>query len=150
MSGGTGDGTSDGTSDGEGRVTNGLAHGLGFLASGITSFAVDGGVLKLLTSGFGAPVLPSRVVSIAAAICVGWLMHRTFTFRVTAPPSLTEFARFVSVAWSTAVLNYLLFVAILYEWPAIEPLLAVFIAGVIAMVWSYVGLRFAAFRAGKP
>ncbi len=129
-----------------GPTTSGLAHWLGFLGSGIASFLIDGGVLKLLTAGFGAPVLPSRVASIAIAICTGWLMHRTFTFRVTAPLSLAEFARFVSVAWSTAVINYLLFVAILYLRPAIDPLLAVFIAGVIAMVWSYVGLRFGAFR----
>jgi putative flippase GtrA len=129
-----------------GPNTAGLGHWLGFLASGISAFIVDGAVLKLLTVSFGAPVLPARVVSIAASMVVGFMMHRRFTFRISAPPTLTELARFVGVAWSTAVVNYSLFVGFLFLWPALEPLVAVFGAGLIAMVWSYLGLRFAAFR----
>jgi putative flippase GtrA len=130
----------------DGSTTARLAHWLGFLASGTLSFVVDGGVLKLLTSGLGVPVLPARIASIAVAMIVGWLMHRRFTFRVAARPSLIEFARFVGVAWSTAVVNYVLFAALLHFQPGLEPLIAVFVAGLIAMVWSYLGLRFAAFR----
>jgi putative flippase GtrA len=129
-----------------GPNTTGLAHWLGFLASGVTAFIVDGAVLKLLTVIFGVPVLPARVVSIAASMVVGFMMHRRFTFRIAAPPTLAELARFIGVAWSTAVVNYSLFVGFLYLWPAVEPLVAVFGAGLIAMVWSYLGLRFAAFR----
>jgi putative flippase GtrA len=129
-----------------GPNTAGLSHWLGFLASGITSFIVDGSVLKLLTVIFAVPVLPARVGSIAVSMVVGWLMHRRFTFRIAARPSWTEFARFIGVAWSTAIVNYLLFVGFLYVRPTLEPLIAVFAAGLIAMVWSYLGLRFAAFR----
>jgi putative flippase GtrA len=92
------------------------------------------------------PVLPARVGSIAASMVVGWLMHRRFTFRISARPTWTEFARFIGVAWSTAIVNYSLFVGFLYLLPSLEPLIAVFAAGLIAMVWSYLGLRFAAFR----
>ena len=127
-------------------TTSGLAHWLGFLGSGTLSFVVDGGVLKLLTIVFGAPVLPSRIVSIAVAMVVGWLLHRTFTFRIAARPTLTEFGRFVGVAWTAAIVNYLIFAAILYGWPSLEPLVAVFVAGLFAMVWSYLGFRFATFR----
>jgi putative flippase GtrA len=126
--------------------TSGMAHWLGFLASGTASFVIDGGILKVLTAGLDVPVLPARVVSIGVAMVFGWLMHRRFTFRIAAPPSWGEFARFVGVAWSSALVNYLLFAAILYLRPAIEPLVAVFAAGLVAMVWSYLGLRFAAFR----
>ncbi len=138
--------TPKGTPGNEGPNTEGMAHWLGFLASGITSFGVDGGLLKLLTVVFAIPVLPARIASIAVAIVVGWLMHRRFTFRIVARPSLTEFARFLGVAWSTALLNYALFAGFLYVRPTLEPLIAAFVAGLIAMVWSYVGLRFAAFR----
>jgi putative flippase GtrA len=134
------------TPDATGPNTEGLSHWLGFLASGITAFIVDGSVLKLLTIVFAVPVLPARVASIAASMVVGWLMHRRFTFRIAARPSWTEFARFTGVAWSTAIVNYSLFVGLLYAWPKLEPLIAVFSAGLIAMVWSYLGLRFAAFR----
>jgi putative flippase GtrA len=130
----------------DGPNTQGLSHWLGFLASGGTAFLVDGAVLKLLTVVFAVPVLPARIASIAVSMVVGWLMHRRFTFRISASPSWTEFARFFGVAWSTAIVNYALFVGILYAWPRLEPLIAVFAAGLIAMVWSYVGLRFAAFR----
>ncbi len=126
--------------------TSGLAHWLGFLGSGVASFLIDGGVLKLLTHVFDAPVLPARVASIAVAMSVGWMLHRTFTFRITARPTLTEFVRFIGVAWSTAVVNYLMFAAILYLRPSIEPLIAVFLSGLVAMVLSYLGLRFGAFR----
>jgi putative flippase GtrA len=129
-----------------GPNTKGLAHWLGFLASGTTAFIVDGIVLKILTVWCSVPVLPARVGSIAASMAVGWLMHRRFTFRIAARPTFTEFVRFIGVAWSTAIVNYALFVGLLYLRPALEPLVALFVAGLIAMVWSYLGLRFGAFR----
>ncbi len=133
-----------------GPSTSGLGHWLGFIGSGVMSFVVDGGVLKVLTVLFGLPVLPSRVASILTAMTVGWLLHRTFTFKIAAKPSLVEYLRFLGVAWSTAALNYALFAAILYVRPATEPLVAIFLAGLVAMVWSYFGLRFGAFAGRKP
>jgi putative flippase GtrA len=126
--------------------TSGWAHWIGFVVSGTLSFVVDGGMLKLLTVLLGTPVLPARILSIGTAMTVGWLLHRTFTFRIQAPPTFAEFGRFIGVAWSSAVVNYLIFVGLLYIWPRLEPLIGVFIAGLFAMVWSYLGLRFAAFR----
>ena len=125
--------------------TRGLRHWLGFLGSGTMAFVVDGSVLKLLTNGVGLPVLGSRIVSISAAMVVGWWCHRTFTFAVAAPPSWPEFGRYLGVAWSASALNYALFAAILYVRPETESLIALLIAGLIAMFASYLGLRFAAF-----
>jgi putative flippase GtrA len=129
-----------------GPQTSGLAHWAGFVGSGVLSFVIDSGVLKLLTVGFGFPVLPSRIASIFTAMVIGWLAHRTFTFRVKERPSWGEFGRFLGVAWSTAALNYVLFAAILWVRPQLDPVIAIFLSGLVAMVWSYVGLRFAAFR----
>ena len=77
---------------------------------------------------------------------VGWLAHRRFTFRLTTPPSIAEFLRYAAVQWTVAALNYGIFVLIVLLWPAIEPLVALFISSAIAMVFSYLGMRFAAFR----
>jgi putative flippase GtrA len=129
-----------------GPQTSGLAHWVGFVTSGVLSFLIDGGVLKLLTVGFSMPVMPSRIVSIFTAMVFGWLAHRTFTFRVKERPSWVEFGRFLGVAWSTAVINYLLFAAVLWVRPTLDPVIAIFLAGLVAMVWSYLGLRFAAFK----
>ena len=125
----------------------GLRHWLGFLGSGVLAFVVDGGVLKLLTAIAGAPLLPSRLLSISAAMVVGWLSHRTFTFAIKTPPTWTEFGRYVSVGWAVSALNYLVFAAIIFIFPGVEPLVAVFISGIVAMVASYLGMRFGAFAA---
>jgi putative flippase GtrA len=123
-----------------------VRHGLAFLVSGGTAFIVDALVLKLLTSVFGLHPIVARLAAIAVAMVAGWLMHRTFTFRVTARPSLPEFLRYAGVAWTAAAVNYGLFVLIVLAYPAIEPLVALVISSAVAMVFAYLGLRFAAFR----
>ena len=123
-----------------------VRHGLAFLVSGGTAFIVDALVLKLLTSVLGLHPIVARLAAIALAMVAGWLMHRTFTFRVTARPSLPEFLRYAGVAWTAAAVNYGLFVLIVLAYPAIEPLVALVVSSAVAMVLAYLGLRFAAFR----
>lgn len=124
----------------------GLRHWLGFVASGGTSFVVDAGVFKLATWATSAPYWVARIGSIACAMVVGWLCHRTWTFAVTTPPNIREFGRFAGVAWSASVLNYAIGYFILFVRPSTEPLFAIFIAGICAMAASYFGFRFGAFR----
>ena len=133
----------------ETQPQGGLKHWLGFAGSGTLSFVVDAGVLKVLTVALGWPVLPSRLLSISLAMVAGWLAHRTFTFAVKDPPSLAEFLRFLSVAWSASAINYALFAAILFLRPQTDVLMALVLAGGVAMVASYLGLRFGAFRRPK-
>ena len=76
----------------------------------------------------------------------GWLMHRTFTFAVQTPPSVPEFLRYAGVAWTAAAVNYGRVRADLLARPAIEPLAALVVSSVAAMVFAYLGMRFAAFR----
>ena len=123
-----------------------VRHGLAFLASGGTAFIVDALVLKLLTSVLGLHPIVARLAAIALAMVAGWLMHRTFTFRVAARPSLPEFLRYAGVAWTAAAVNYGLFVVIVLAYPGIEPLVALVVSSAVAMVFAYLGLRFAAFR----
>jgi putative flippase GtrA len=59
-----------------------LRHGLAFVLSGGTAFAVDATVLQGLTALLGVPAIAARVAAIALAMVAGWLMHRTFTFAV--------------------------------------------------------------------
>ena len=65
-----------------------VRHGLAFLVSGGTAFVVDALVLKLLTSVLGLHPIAARLVAIALAMVAGWLMHRTFTFRVAGAAEL--------------------------------------------------------------
>jgi putative flippase GtrA len=123
-----------------------LRHGLAFLLSGGLAFTADAITLKSLTLLFGLNPLLARLFAIALAMLVGWLAHRSFTFAVRVPPSLTEFLRYAAVGWSVAAVNYGLFVLILLLWPAAEPLLALVVASLFATLFAYLGMRYGAFR----
>jgi putative flippase GtrA len=123
-----------------------VRHGLGFLVSGGTAFAVDALVLELLTVLLGINPIVARLVAISFAMVAGWLMHRTLTFAVPTPPSIAEFLRYAGVAWGAAAVNYALFVLILLARPGTEPLIALVVSSVAAMIFAYLGMRFAAFR----
>jgi putative flippase GtrA len=123
-----------------------VRHGLAFLISGATAFLVDALVLKALTALAGLHPILARAAAIALAMVAGWLMHRTFTFRVAARPSLPEFLRYAGVAWSAAAINYGVFVLVVLAFEGVEPLLALVVSSAVAMAFAYLGMRFAAFR----
>ncbi len=119
--------------------------------SGLIALAVDTGVLAGLTRLFALSPLIARLIAISCAMVAGWLCHRRWTFAVETRPTLAEFGRYAAVAWSVAALNYAIYAAILLAAPAIAPELAVVFSSVIAMVASYVGMRFGVFvNASKP
>lgn len=122
-----------------------VRHGLGFLFSGSLAFVVDALVLMALTQ-LGLHPIVARVFAISVAMVVGWLAHRRFTFRLASRPSLPEFARYAAVQWTVAAINYGVFVAIVLLRPAIEPLYALIASSLVATVFAYLGMRFAAFR----
>jgi putative flippase GtrA len=126
-----------------------LQHGLAFLFSGSLAFLIDAGVLELLTAVFGIHPILARVVSLSLAHFGGWLSHRRFTFRLTAPPTLAEFVRYAGVQSTVALINYGIYVVVILLRPGIWPLLALLISSGVAMFFSYFGIRFAAFRHGR-
>jgi putative flippase GtrA len=124
----------------------GLRHWLGFLSSGGLAFTVDGIVLKALTLLLGWHPIIARLFAISLAMLVGWLAHRTFTFALRVPPSLGEFLRYAAVGWTAAAVNYAVFVLVLLAWPKAEPLAALVLSSLAAMLFAYLGMRYAAFR----
>lgn len=127
-----------------------LRHGLAFLLSGSLAFLVDASILQGLVALLGVHPILARIVSLSCAHVAGWLAHRRFTFRLTAPPTVAEFLRYAGVQSTVALLNYGIFALIVVLRPGIEPLLALFISSGVAMVFSYFGIRFGAFRLGRP
>ena len=123
-----------------------LRHGLAFVLSGGTAFAVDATVLQGLTALLGVPAIAARVAAIALAMVAGWLMHRTFTFVVATRPSVAEFVRYAGVAWAAAAVNYAVFVLILLARPGTHPLVGLVVSSIAAMVLAYLGMRFGAFH----
>ncbi len=127
--------------------TSGARHWGGFLVSGGIAFAVDAGVLALLTRGLGINAYAARIVAIACAMVAGWLLHRRLTFAVAAPASRSEFLRYAALQWTSVATNYAIYAALLALQPSLDPLLALFAASLVAMAVSYVGMRFGVFRA---
>lgn len=123
-----------------------IRHGLGFLISGSIAFAVDALIMTVLTGVFGVHPIIARLGAISMAMVAGWRAHRRLTFAVATKPSLPEFLRYAGVAWTAAAINYGLFVLILLVRPSTEPFVALVASSLGAMIFAYLGMRFAAFR----
>lgn len=139
-----------GMSDNSGQPAPGgqhvVRHGLGFLVSGGLAFSTDALVLTTLTALLAMRPIPARFLAISVAMVVGWLSHRTLTFAVSVPPSRAEFLRYAGVQWTAAALNYGLFVLIILGRPETVPFFAMVASSLVAMVFSYLGMRYGAFR----
>ena len=131
---------------GDPKSPSSAAHWLGFVASGCIAASVDIGVLALLTYGVGLSPLVARLLSISCAMVAGFLSHRKLTFAVPTPPNVTEFVRFIGVAWTSSAVNYGAFAAILFVVPATSPILALLLATALSTCVTYIGLRFGVFR----
>lgn len=123
-----------------------LAHGTGFLVSGLLAFTVDASILWFLTHFAGLDPYSARLIAIGAAMVTAYFAHRRLTFADTSPPSLAQFAKFASVAAAANATNYVVYVILLRAIATITPLAAMAVASAVAMVASYLGFRFGVFR----
>ena len=121
-------------------------QGAGFIASGLIALAVDLGITSGLTRAFGVSAFLSRPAGIAVAMVVAWACHRRLTFAVTTAPALAEFARYAAVAWTVAAINYAIYAALLYLEGGISPEVALIIASVVAMIISFLAMKFGVFK----
>ncbi len=121
-------------------------HGLGFLASGLLAFTVDGAVLEIGVRYFGASPLIARLVAIAVAIVVAWLAHRRWTFAIRSKPTVHEFVHYAITAWMTAFINYCLFALQLVLIPNMQRMVALCLATGVSMIFSYIAMRCSVFK----
>ena len=122
-----------------------LAQLAGFLVSGSLAFLVDVIVTKALSGFAGLPWSVSRILAIAVAMVVAWACHRRLTFAVKTAPTMTEFIRYAGVGWSAAALNYAVFLIFIWLLPNYDKALAIGVASIVAMAYSYLGMRFGVF-----
>jgi putative flippase GtrA len=114
-----------------------------FLFVGGIGFLVDAGGTWLLVYA-GLSPLVARVPAIVAAVCITWLLNRTLTFKVKAPRSSAELARYFTVAASSAAMNYLLYSILVFA--GLHPVVAVAFATIALMLYSFFAYRHAVFR----
>lgn len=117
-----------------------------FCAVGAFGFAVDAGVLVVLTAGLGVGPILARAVSVAAAVTATWAVHRSFTFRSADPLRFAEWRRFATVNLAGAGINFAVYWCVLALVPAMAPLLALAAGSAVALGANYLGSRVYAFR----
>ena len=120
-----------------------------FSAVGAAGFVVDGGLLTLLTRGFGWSVTGARLLSFSVAVTVTWLLNRRLTFRHRASTRrLAEWRRYIAVNGVGGAINLGVFTALIWTvpWLHSNPLAAFAIASAAALAFNFLGSRSIAFR----
>ena len=121
-------------------------HMAAFLFCGLLATGTDILVYQLLHGVLQTPPSISRLFSVGLAMVVGWLAHRRFTFEIKTPPVLREFITYAGVAWISVSVNYVCFLFALYLIPSLPGSVAIIFSSAVAMVVSYLGMRFGVFR----
>ncbi|MDQ6434218.1 GtrA family protein [Mesorhizobium sp. LHD-90] len=112
---------------------------VGFLVVGAIGFLADAGVLALLLAATSLHPLPARLVSIAVALCVTWLLNRNITFGHSSRGVVEEGARYGGVGIATSLINYAVYSALVLALPLLPPLAALAVASLVATVFSFLG-----------
>jgi len=86
-----------------------------FAGCGAAGFVVDTSILWVLVRLVGINPYASRMVSYIAAVTTTWMLNRRFTF-CSSGPRAREFMHFVTVNVVGALVNYLVFAAIVSTW----------------------------------
>lgn len=110
-----------------------------FAVAGSAGFLADAGMLAMLLAYTPLGPFAARVIAILFALSITWVFNRAITFGKSRHPVLIEGVRYGSVGFLSAVLNYLVYAAVLLAFPWVHPLAAVVVASVAAMAFSWIG-----------
>ena len=124
-----------------------------FAAIGAIGFLVDAGVTYLGAKYLGLSPELARPPGFIVATIVNFALNRSITFRHARSPLTGSFMRYLLVASAGLAVNYAVYSACVFLAPsvgiAVTPaILPLFIAAGsgVAMVLTFVGFRFFAFR----
>lgn len=119
-----------------------------FAIAGGIGFIVDAGVLSALLALTPLGPFLARIIAITLAMASTWVFNRNFTFDRSGRSLAAEGFRYGSVGVTAALVNYGLYSALLLSLPALQPLAAMAVASIAAMVFSFFGYSRFVFRAG--
>jgi len=110
-----------------------------FLLTGGVGFIADAGALTLLLASTPLGPFLARVLSIAFALAVTWLINRNFTFRPSDRGMVREGARYGGVGIGSSLLNYVAYAGSLALLPSLPPLVALAFGSAVATTASWLG-----------
>ena len=110
-----------------------------FLFAGAVGFVADAAMLATLLHLWSMNPFLARLLSIAFALTVTWLINRSMTFGPSGRHVAAEGARYGGVGIGTSLVNYAVYSALLAAVPALPPLAALVAGSAVAMALSYIG-----------
>ena len=117
-----------------------------FLVAGGGGFLIDAGLTLALIDGTPAGPYLARVIAIAIATGFTWIVNHSYTFRSSRHWLVVEGFRYSAVAITSAFVNYIVYAALLYRAPLLQPLIAIVFASAAGMAYSVFGYSRFVFR----
>lgn len=127
------------------------AQMLKFGVAGVAGFAVDAGLLLLLTQYLDWSPYLARMASFTFALLSTWTINRLWTFRSTASGARGVGAQFLSygaVQLAAGAVNYAVYAGVVAVWGGRPEVLflAVAAGSGVGMVLNFLGARYLVFR----
>lgn len=123
---------------------------LRFAAAGCVGFAVDAGLLAILVHVAGVNPYAARAVSFPTAVTATWYINRRLAFAAFASDNkVREWGRYFAVSIVGSMVNLIVYSACVYFSAVMfrNPVIALAIASVIALLVNYEGAKRHAFNA---
>ena len=128
-------------------------HLIGFAIVGGIGFAMDAGVLTLLSQGLEFNIHGSRLASFLVATLGTWMLNRSFVFNRDGEPRKkgSEYLRYLSVQIVGGLVNLAIFTSLILMAPAwaTRPVVPLAVASLCAMVFNYLGSKHLVFAQGR-
>lgn len=119
---------------------------------GTVGFAVDGGVLTLLSQLAGWDVYWARAVSFCSATVVTWALNRLVTFRVGGGKQTRgrakEYAGYFLIQTVGALINLAIFAGLLWRFPELArlPIIPLAAGSAVALFFNFFAARHFVFQ----
>ncbi len=120
-----------------------------FAISGTVGFAVDAGIVFVLTTILGLSPIPAQIVAFSIAVTATWLINRNWTFAGMASERwLREWMHYVVAnSFGALVNNGVYIVLVLWKTAFYKtPVLAVAVGSIAGMVFNFLASKLFIFR----
>ena len=119
---------------------------------GGVGFAVDAGVLTLLSSKMGVNVYIARLCSFTVAVFVTWMLNRKWVFKADGPRTTTktnEYLSYLSVQIVGALINLGIFSLAIFYFASLKayPIIPLAFGSAGGMFFNFIGAHVWVFKA---
>lgn len=109
---------------------------------------VDASILTALVSGAGSGPYAARAVSFTVAVTLTWYLNRRWVFgRATMPITRREYAAYVTVQLTGALINLLVYAAAIHLVPPLgrTPVIPLAMGAAVALLFNFLASNYFVF-----